>query len=477
MEFKTIFRSSVSLRIECGATQQRTAQKENILLKLLCFRINSPLPRKIEMNRYLPHLLRSNSVFKNFLLASTVSMLGSNVFDVAIPVYVAAKTGSVYALAAATVALHLPFFLMAPITGYLVDNFNKRKIMLYSDLGQVVCLFLFIPYDFMRVQALWPLLLTVFVAKTLMILFETVATFQLIPALVSKRELSQANAWFLSSQRLIQILGPLVAGILMASVGITSCIVFNIVSFSATLYFVLKMRNLNALLGEERPSNHWRTVTLGDIASNFTGSFKFIWSSSIFKPFVVMMFLWNFSSINPNHPTITHYFMILRGFGAQEFTHVLTLIGTMGIIGFVMSGKVYQRFGFFRSFVGGTLWMAVFSVSSLIFFKNPVALALGVSLSKIGSSLLSMGTFYLRQTHIPRAQMGGINACLRMLFMSATPISCFIQPVLVEYLGSFWSFFFGFLCLGGTAYLAIKVARAYQQDVVETTASKSKAAA
>lgn len=429
------------------------------------------------MNRYLPHLLRSNSVFKNFLLASTVSMLGSNVFDVAIPVYVAAKTGSVYALAAATVALHLPFFLMAPITGYLVDNFNKRKIMLYSDLGQVLCLLLFIPYEFLKIQTLWPLLLTVFVAKTLMILFETVATFQLIPALVSKKELSNANAWFLSSQRLIQILGPLVAGILMASLGITSCIVFNIVSFSATLFFVLKMKNLNALLGEERPSSHWRSITLGDIASNFTGSFRFIWSSPIFKPFVVMMFLWNLSSINPNHPTITHYFMILRGFGAQEFTHVLTLIGTMGIIGFVLAGRVYQRFGFLRSFVGGTLWMAIISISSLVFFKNPVALAIGVSLSKVGSSLLSMGTFYLRQTHIPRSQMGGINACLRMLFMSATPLSCFIQPILVEHLGSFWSFLFGVLCLAGTAYLAVIVARAYQKDIIQTIDSTPRAAA
>jgi len=429
------------------------------------------------MKRFLPPLLQSHSVFRNFLLASTVSLLGSNVFDVAIPVYVAAKTGSVYALAAATVALHLPFFLMAPLTGYLVDNFNKRKIMLYSDLGQVFCLALFIPYELLRWQPLWPLLLTVFIAKTLMILFETVATFQLVPSLVSKKELSNANAWFLSSQRLIQILGPLLAGFLMASFGITSCIAFNILSFGATLYFVLKMKNLNALLGEEKPSGQWRSITLGDIASNFTGSFRFIWSSSVFKPFVIMMFLWNLSSINPNHPTITHYFMIFKSFGAQEFTRVLTLIGTMGIIGFLMAGRVYQRFGFTNSFVGGTLWMAFFSVSSLLFFNDPLSLALGVALSKVGSSLLSMGTFYLRQTHIPKAQMGGINACLRMLFMSATPLSCFIQPILVEHLGSFWSFCFGVICLWATVYYAMSVAKAYQREKVEDIRAGFKTAA
>lgn len=413
-------------------------------------------------------LLKKNQVFRHFLSASTISLLGSNIFDVAIPVYVAAKTGSVYALSAATIALHLPFFLMAPLTGYLVDNFNKRKILLYSDIGQVVCLSLLLIYEFGSAQALWPLLIAVFAAKTLMILFETVATFQLIPSLVNESDLTEANAWFLSSQRLIQILGPLLAGVFMATLGITSCIALNIFSFCATLFFVLKLRSLNTLLGEEKPSQNWRNITLGDIYSNFSESFQFIWKSPIFKPFVLMMFLWNFSSMNPNHPTITHYFTILKGFNPTQFGGVVSLIGGLGIIGFMISGPLYRRFGFLTSFFGGSLWLATLSSCSLAFFDQPVMLALFISISKAGSSLLSMGTFYLRQTHIPKARMGGINSCLRMLFMSATPFSCFIQPVLVEGLGSKSSFVFGMVCLWATAFFAYQVAKQYQLSVFDS---------
>jgi hypothetical protein len=89
-------------------------------------------------------------------------------------------------------------------------------------------------------------------------------------------------------------------------------------------------------------------------------------------------------------------------------------------------------------------------------------LAVVLSISKMGSSFLSMGTFYLRQTHIPKNRMGGVNSCLRMLFMSATPISCFIQPVLVETFGSLTSFVFGVLCLWATGYFSLKVAKSYQ---------------
>jgi MFS family permease len=413
-------------------------------------------------------LLRTNSIFRNFLSASTISLLGSNIFDIAIPIYVAAKTGSVFALSAATIALHLPFFLMAPLTGYLVDNFNKRKILLYSDVGQIFCLSMLLIYEFVSAEALWPLLIAVFLAKTLMILFETVATFQLIPSLVSPSELSEANAWFLSSQRLIQILGPLLAGAFMATLGITSCIVLNIFSFCATLFFVLKLKNLNQLLGEERPNQKWRNITLGDIYSNFSESFQFIWRSAVFRPFVLMMFLWNFSSINPNHPTLTHYFTILKGFSPSEFGGVVSLIGGLGIIGFLLSGPLYRRFGFWASFFGGSLLLASLSTCSIFFFHQPVLLAVFVSISKAGSSLLSMGTFFLRQTHIPKARMGGINSCLRMLFMSATPLSCLIQPVLVEGFGSKTSFWFGGVCLWATAYFAHRVAKEYRLSLMDS---------
>lgn len=413
------------------------------------------------------HFWKKNLTFRSFLSASTISLLGSNIFDVAIPVYVAQKTGSVYALAATTVALHLPFFLMAPFTGYLVDNFNKRKILIYSDIGQVICLALLLLYELLSAKALWPLLLAVFTAKTLMIFFETIATFQLIPSLVKEEDLSEANSWFLSAQRLVQIVGPMVAGIVMASVGLTSCIGLNILSFAATLYFVVRLKNLDQLLGEDKPSGNWREITLGDIASNFTESFKFIYNSPVFKPFVLMMFLWNFSSVGYNQPTITHYFSILRKFSPDQFGLVISFFQGFGFLGLLVSGPIYRRLGFLGAFVGGTVWLAGFSTLSLLFFNAPIGLAVLMAISKMGSAIFSTGTFYIRQTNVPRSRMGGVNACLRMLFMSATPISCFIQPILVEQLGSLVSLVFGALSLWGTAYFAWKVGKSYSSDFLE----------
>jgi len=173
------------------------------------------------------------------------------------------------------------------------------------------------------------------------------------------------------------------------------------------------------------------------------------------------MFLWNLSSINRNHPTIAHYFSVLQGFNPQEFGTVVSIFGVLGILGFILSGAWYRRWGFSLALSSGVLWLAAVPTLSLLLFNHPWIFAISLAFGRIGGSVLSMGTFYIRQTFIPKERMGGVNACLRMVFMSSTPITCLVQPLLVEKLGSWSSFLFGVLCLWGTVFFALKVGKNY----------------
>ena len=74
-----------------------------------------------------------------------------------------------------------------------------------------------------------------------------------------------------------------------------------------------------------------------------------------------------------------------------------------------------------------------------------------------------MGTFLIRQTEIPLVLMGGINAYLRMFFMSAVPLSAFLQGVFISRFGIIPSFIFGGVFLWVTAYFATQVAPSYQK--------------
>jgi MFS family permease len=406
-------------------------------------------------------LMARNGIFRNFLAASSISLLGNNIFDIAIPLYIVQRTPDPMMLSFANIALTLPFFLMAPLTGFTVDNFNKRRVMLASDLGQVFCLLFLLIYDYYGKNQFWPVLLLIFAAKTLMITFETVATFQLIPALVSDDDLNEANSWFLSSQRFIQIFGPLLAGLLMSTSGIHACVVANMISFVATLFFVLKMKNLNEIIVGEGIGSTNKQMTIGGVIDSFIDSVKYIWNSNLFRPFILMMFVWNLSSLIPNTPSIVYYFTVEKRLSSSEYGTVASLFGLVGILGFLVSGKLYQKHFFYKPFVIGGIFFALTGMLSIVFFNKPYVLAAIFSLSRIGSSVVTMGTFLLRQTNIPKNRMGGINAALRMFFMSSAPLSALLQGFLIKHFSVRVSFIVGSVFLWLTVWYSIKVAKAY----------------
>ena len=424
----------------------------------------------------LGSLLSRNPVFRNFLAASTISLVGSNIFDIAMPLYMIQRTHSATALALVTVGLTLPYFLMAPLTGYSADHLDNRLVMLVSDLGQVVCMLFLLAYVLSGCEAIWPIFIAIFAAKSMMILFETVSTFQLIPALVPSEDLPLANTWFLSAQRIIQIVGPMVGGIAMGFSGITLCILLNLMSFAATLYFVFRMKNLNALIKGERLGESNPPFTVAGIMENFTCSLRFIWHSPLFKPFIGFMFLWNLSALVPSSPTLTYYFTELKHFSSAEYGVVMSLFGFLGIAGFIGSGWLYNRFDFSRTFVGSCFWQALLASSCLLLFNFPFALATVFAISRAGTSLVTMGTFILRQTQIPKSQIGGVNACVRMFFMSAAPLSALFQAFLIDHFGVGVSLVLGAACLWGALWYARTVGSVYDGSSYQPMFSQDQAA-
>ncbi len=404
-----------------------------------------------------------NPRFRHFLVASTVSLVGSNVFDIAMPLYALQRTGSVMDLSLVSMMLLLPHFLMAPFTGYFSDHSRKRQSLLVADIGQVVCLLALSAYAWTGAAALWPILLCVFGIKTLMLVFETISQFQLIPALVGPADLTSGNTWFLSLHRVIQIAGPLIGGMLMHYSGIQSCIWVNIASFVATLYFTWSFKRLDELLSAEKIHRHAR-VTAGAVVRQFRLSLHFIWKSPVFHPFILLMFLWNMSSLTLNSPTLTYYFTVTHHFSSAEYGLVISSFGILGIFGFLLSPTLYRRRPFEQVFLQSSLFQAVFGTLCIIPFGMPIAMGALYGMSRAGSSVLSMGNYFIRQTRVPRAQNGSINASLRMFFMSAAPVSSLFQGWLIDRFGVGLALVFGSACLWGTWWYSRSLARAYREE-------------
>jgi predicted MFS family arabinose efflux permease len=413
------------------------------------------------MSRTLSPFLKKYPVFKNFLAASTVSLTGNSIFEIAMPLYVLQRTESVVQLSLVSVALHLPHFLTAPLTGFLADNYNKRRLLIGCDVGQIVMLVLVLAYHYSGVTTIWPLLLLILLNRSLQNLFETVANFQIIPGFVEPEDVVNANTWFLSFHRLIQIIGPFLGGVLMTLFGAEACILVNILSFSATLAFTYQLTDLDGLLRGKSPARVAPAFTVRNLYTSFRDNLGYVYRSPVFRPFVALMFLWNLSSLTLNSPSLTYYFNGKHGFSPAEYGFAVAAFGVLGIIGYLLSDRFYRVYPFASTFYAACLGQAVLGTIAVVLCPFPIAMAVFFSLSRMGSSVLSMGTFILRQTQVPREMAGGVNAALRMFFMSAAPISAALQGLIMDRFGVETSLALGAACLWGAVWYAAELSEHY----------------
>ncbi|WP_292597149.1 MFS transporter [Mesotoga sp. UBA6090] len=133
---------------------------------------------------------------RNFWLFTTgrlVSLIGSGVQALAIPLYILDITGSGAMMGTFSIVTMLPRILFGPIAGVLGDRFNRKLIMIYMDFARGAAI-LTIAY-LANIEALTITLLFVFqlIVSTLDISFDP-ATAAMLPDIIEEDNLMRGNS-------------------------------------------------------------------------------------------------------------------------------------------------------------------------------------------------------------------------------------------------------------------------------------------
>src|SRR3954447_8506563 len=87
------------------------------------------------MTTRLPAVLQLRS-FRRLLAALAASQLGDWLYNVALLELVFARTHSASWVAATTAARVLPIIVLGPLGGVVADRFDRRRVMIASDLAR-----------------------------------------------------------------------------------------------------------------------------------------------------------------------------------------------------------------------------------------------------------------------------------------------------------------------------------------------------
>jgi MFS family permease len=180
--------------------------------------------------------------FRLLWIGQSISVLGDQFYLVALPWLILQLTGSGLKLGAVLLAATVPRVAFQLVGGAVSDRISPHKLMLVSNiLRGVVCVIL-TAMATLGLLHLWHLfVLAAAFGAVDAFFYPALRTF--IPNIIQKEELAAGNALLQGSQMLVKFIGPSLAGVVIAAVGIGAAFGFDTASFFiAALCLILMKR-------------------------------------------------------------------------------------------------------------------------------------------------------------------------------------------------------------------------------------------
>ncbi len=183
-------------------------------------------------------LLRRNVNYRNLWLGAVVSQLGDWFNLIAAASLIAELTSSGAAISYLFLARFLPLFFFSPLAGVLADRFNRRRIMILSDVLRALIVLGFL---FIRDPAhLWLFYLLTASQFALSAIFTPTRT-AVIATIVKREDLVTANALDSFTWSTMLAVGALLGGLVAGTLGNAVTFVADSITFLVAAYFVSRV--------------------------------------------------------------------------------------------------------------------------------------------------------------------------------------------------------------------------------------------
>lgn len=173
-------------------------------------------------------------------LGQLISLLGTSMTGFALPIWVFGETERVQELALVGLAFTLPLILLSPIVGAIVDRYNRKLMMMVSDLAaglMTIVVFALVASDSLEI---WHLYITSAISGAFQT-FQWPAYSAAISVMLPKKQYARAHGMISLAESGSGIFAPLLAGALLGIIGLQGILLVDMATFVfavATLAFV-----------------------------------------------------------------------------------------------------------------------------------------------------------------------------------------------------------------------------------------------
>ncbi len=365
----------------------------------------------------LPATLRALR-YRNFQLffgGQLISLIGTWMQNVAQAWLVYRLTGSSVLLGLVSFSSQIPVFLMSPLGGIVADRFRRQRVVIGTQISAMLLAFILAVLTLTGVVQVWH----IFVLSALLGVvnaFDIPARQSFFVEMVGREDLINAIALNSSMFNASRVIGPAVAGILVAGIGEGWCFFANAVSYIAVIAGLLLMT-----VEAHKPSK--RGSPLADVIEGF----RFVIGSRPIHHLMILLGV--LSATGMPFAVLMPIFAdhILHG-GAKGLGILMGASGIGALAGALLLASRETVFGLGR-------WVAI---SGIAFGASLVAFAVSHSfwlscalLVPVGFAMMvEMGSSNtLIQTMSPDHLRGRVMSVYSMMFMGMAPLGAVLSGV------------------------------------------------
>lgn len=405
--------------------------------------------------------------YRLFLTGQIISTVGTWMQSVAMPWLALQLTHNGLLVGLVLAAQFLPVLIGSPLGGVVADRYRKRNVLLVTQSLFMLPSFALFALSASGHTQYWMIIVAAVATGTIN-LFDVPSRQAFLIEMVGKQDLMNAIALNSSVFNGAAVVGPAVAGVLIATVGLPICFLANSLSYLAAIAALLLMRNLPLVI-QQRHEEPW--------AARLAQGARYARHEPVVGMLLVAVAV--FSLFAMNRLTLIPLFadQVLH-VGAQGFGF---LIGSMGL-GALVGALTLAFFPSLGADARRQFWMAMIWVAALLVFAMSRVFALSLlTLFVAGYCQISfVATANNRiQTITPDHLRGRVMAIYAQALIGVGPIGSTQAGGLATLFGAPWAMAIGAV-VAGAVVVGIRVLRPdvfYPTQVSSMEASVSRGSA
>ena len=386
--------------------------------------------------------------YRLYFIGQGISLIGSWMQQVAMSWLVYRLGNSAFLLGVVVFAHQMPSFIM-PLAGVILDRVNRRNILLATQALALIQALTMALLSYTGLVAVWHIIgLSLFIG--LVNAFDMPGRQSFAVEMVeNKEDLGNVIALNSSQFNAARLIGPAIAGLVIAHFGEATCFLLNAASFAAVIVALLAMR----LPSPRTPPNHHGAGLLTELKTGFsyvknTVAIRRIllltsWLSLVGVPFWILM------------PVLTRE--IFSG-GPRTLGFLSSSIGLGALVGTLALATVKNTAHHGKIIVGAAVLfsasLAGFSFARTLWLALPLAAMAGFGmithLAAVNTSL---------QVMVDDDKRGRVMSYYTMSFTVTTPFGSLAAGSIAQHIGAPTTILIGAMCcMLGTTLLARRIA-------------------